>query len=53
MDARCYAGSKVRTKYKKATFGWGDALGLLFFAGLIVGVVLLNKFYLYPYLVAL
>ena len=52
MDARCYAGSKVRTKYKKTTFGLGDLFGLLFFAGLIVGVVYLNGFYLYPYLVA-
>ena len=52
MDARCYAGSKVRTKYKKSTFGWGDLVGLLLFAGLIVGVIFLNKFYLYPYLVA-
>ena len=50
LDARCYAGSKVRTKYKKAKFNLADAFGILFFAGLIVGVVFLNKFYLYPLL---
>lgn len=50
MDARCYAGSKVRTKYKKTTFILADAFGLILFAGLIVGVVFLNKFYLYPLL---
>lgn len=50
MDARCYAGSKVRTKYKKAKFNLADAFGILLFAGLIVGVVFLNKFYLYPLL---
>lgn len=52
MDARCYAGSKQRTKYKKNTLGWGDLIGTLVVAGLIVGVVFLNKFYLYNYLVA-
>ena len=48
MDARCYAGSKNRTKYKKATFGLGDLMGLVIIAGLIVGVVFLNKIYIYP-----
>ena len=42
MDARCYAGSKKRTKYKKQTLSYRDALAVIFTAGLIVGVVLLN-----------
>jgi energy-coupling factor transport system permease protein len=52
MDARCYAGSKNRTKFKKNTFRLSDVFGLLFVAGLITGVVFLNGFHLYPYLVA-
>lgn len=47
MDARCYAGSKHRTKYKKATLTWRDLIGTLVIAGLIVGVVYLNGFYLF------
>lgn len=50
MDARCYAGSKNRTKYKKLTFSWGDLISLLVVAGVIVGVIFLNKFYLWTYL---
>ena len=42
MDARCYSGSKNRTKYKKLKFGWRDAIIVLVFAALITGVVLLN-----------
>ena len=42
MDSRCYSGSKNRTKYKKLTFGIGDVISILFTAGLIVGVVVLN-----------
>ena len=44
MDARCYSGAKGRTKYKKLTFTWRDLLGLLFFAALITGIVLLNTY---------
>ena len=44
MDARCYAGSKKRTKYKKTSFTISDFFGLVFMAGLIVGVVFLNGF---------
>ncbi|MBE7086671.1 MAG: energy-coupling factor transporter transmembrane protein EcfT [Clostridiales bacterium] len=47
MDARCYAGSKKRTKYKKQTLTFRDVIGVLFIAGLIVGIVFLNKFYLF------
>lgn len=42
MDARCYSGSKVRTKYKKLHFGAGDIVTFLFIAVLIAGVVLFN-----------
>ncbi|MDE7159168.1 MAG: energy-coupling factor transporter transmembrane protein EcfT, partial [Clostridiales bacterium] len=45
MDARCYAGSKKRTKYKKLRFTWRDLIGFLVGAALITGVVLL-KIYL-------
>lgn len=47
MDARCYAGSKNRTKYKKLRFTYRDLLALIVTAGLIVGIVYLNKFYLF------
>lgn len=46
MDARCYAGSKKRTKYKKMTLSYRDLIGTLLTAGLIVGIVFLNKFYI-------
>ena len=42
MDARCYSGSKNRTKYKKMKLTWRDHLGTLLVAGLITGVVFLN-----------
>jgi energy-coupling factor transport system permease protein len=42
MDARCYSGSKNRTKYKKLKFGWRDVVVTVVFAVLIAGVVLLN-----------
>ena len=42
MDARCYSGSKNRTKYKKLHFGWRDVIVLILFAALIAGVVLFN-----------
>ena len=42
MDARCYAGSKNRTRYKKMKPSYRDLLGVLAVAGLIVGVVMLN-----------
>lgn len=40
MDARCYSGSKVRTKYKKLTYGWRDLVALLVVAALLTGVIL-------------
>lgn len=42
MDARCYSGSKNRTKYKKLTLGWRDLIIFFVFAALIAGVVLFN-----------
>ncbi|MBQ8426484.1 MAG: energy-coupling factor transporter transmembrane protein EcfT [Clostridia bacterium] len=46
MDARCYSGSKNRTKFKKMKLGWRDLIGVLVLGGLITGVVFLNKFYI-------
>ena len=42
LDARCYSGSKNRTKYKKLTFGWRDLVAAILCAALIAGVVLFN-----------
>ena len=42
MDARCYSGSKVRTKYKKLTYGWRDLVAALFCSILLAGVILLR-----------
>ncbi|MBQ8726378.1 MAG: energy-coupling factor transporter transmembrane protein EcfT [Clostridia bacterium] len=42
MDARCYSGSKVRTKYKKLTFGVRDLVAFLIVCALIAGVILFN-----------
>ncbi|MBQ8322776.1 MAG: energy-coupling factor transporter transmembrane protein EcfT [Clostridia bacterium] len=44
MDARCYSGSKTRTKYKKLRFGWRDLLAALLLAALLAGVILLRIF---------
>jgi energy-coupling factor transport system permease protein len=46
MDSRCYAGSTNRTKYKKLTLTWRDLVASIVLLGLIVGVVLLNNFYI-------
>ncbi len=46
MDARCYSGSDKRTRYKKMKITYRDVLGFLVVAGLITGVVFLNKFYI-------
>ena len=45
MDARCYSGSKNRTKYKKLKLGVRDLVAFLVFAALIAGVVLLNIYW--------
>ena len=41
MDARCYAGSKNRTKYKKLRLTWRDFVAAVLMGGLIAGAVLL------------
>lgn len=42
MDARCYSGSKVRTKYKKLTFGYRDLIATIFGLALLAGIILLR-----------
>lgn len=42
MDARCYSGSKKRTKYKKAKFTFRDIIGLVVIGLLIYSVVYFN-----------
>lgn len=42
MDARCYSGSKTRTKYKKLKFSYRDLLALLVLGATYTGVILLN-----------
>ncbi len=44
MDARCYSGSKNRTKYKKLKFAWRDLAAVFAIAVLIAGVVLFNVY---------
>lgn len=44
MDARCYWGSKVRTKYKKLTFTWRDIVAFVLCAACLVGVVVMGQF---------
>lgn len=42
MDARCYAGSKTRTKYKKLRFSWRDLVATIFMLILLGGVIALK-----------
>lgn len=42
MDARCYAGSTTRTKYKKLRFGWRDLLAAIFMLALLAAVIVLK-----------
>ena len=44
MDARCYSGSKVRTKYKKLTLTVKDLVAFLVVAVFFAGVILLNVY---------
>ncbi|MBQ9485670.1 MAG: energy-coupling factor transporter transmembrane protein EcfT [Clostridia bacterium] len=53
MDSRCYAGSKTRTRYKKMEITFRDLIGTVVVAGLITGIVFLNKFYLLQGLAAI
>ncbi len=45
MDARCYSGSKKRTKYKKLTFTWRDLIAFFVMGCLLAGVIVM-KIYL-------
>ena len=45
MDARCYSGSKKRTKYKKLKFSWRDLIAFLLMGCLLAGVIVM-KIYL-------
>lgn len=45
MDARCYWGSKDRTKYKKLKLSFRDPVAVIFVGGLITDVVFLNIYY--------
>ena len=42
MDARCYAGSKNRTKYKKLRFTWRDLLAAIVMLALLGGIIVLK-----------
>ena len=42
MDARCYSGSKVRTKYKKLHYTWRDIVGAVVCIALLAGVIVLR-----------
>lgn len=42
MSARCYSGSKKRTKYKKLTFTWRDLLSLFVAVALLAGVIVMR-----------
>jgi energy-coupling factor transport system permease protein len=44
MDARCYSGSKNRTKYKKLTLTWRDLVATIVTALTITGIILLNVY---------
>ena len=44
MDARCYSGSKVRTKYKKLAFTWRDLVAAIL-AGILLAAVIVLRFY--------
>lgn len=44
MDARCYNGSKNRTKYKKLKFTLPDLFATLIELGVLAGIILLNKY---------
>lgn len=46
MEARCYAGSKNRTRYKVLKPSYRDLIATVIVSGLIVGIVFLNKFYI-------
>lgn len=44
MDARCYNGSKNRTKFKKLKFTFPDLYGTIFSLAVLVGIILCNAY---------
>lgn len=44
MDARCYAASKNRTKYKKLKMTYRDLVSTLVLAAVFAGVIILNAY---------
>ncbi len=42
MDARCYRGSKGRTKYKKMKLSYRDLLGVIAYGAMLASIILLN-----------
>ncbi len=44
MDARCYNGSKNRTKYKKLTFGINDLVASLISLSALAGIIVCNVY---------
>ena len=44
MDARCYTGSKTRTKYKKLKFGYRDVIAAVFGISILICIILLRIF---------
>lgn len=44
MDARCYSGTAVRTKYKKLQFSVRDLIALIVTVIAFAGIILLNKY---------
>jgi energy-coupling factor transporter transmembrane protein EcfT len=42
MDARCYNGSKNRTKYKKLTFKFRDFISVFITAAVFTAVIFAN-----------
>ena len=45
MDARCYSGSKNRTKYKKLRLTWRDPVGVLVVGAGLFAVVYLSRLF--------
>lgn len=44
MDARCYSGSKNRTKFKKLVLSWRDLVGTIVTAAAFAAVIILNAY---------
>ena len=42
MDARCYSGSKGRTRYKKMKLSYRDLIAVLVYGVVLAGIIILN-----------